>query len=97
MIKVSVLYPNRPGAGCYCGTHMARLRECLGEACLGKDLSAITPGTPAPLVSAGHLFFASVEAFQQSFAPHATRIMANLANVTDAEPLVRISHVCLDA
>lgn len=105
MIKVSVLYPNRPGVrfdlGYYCGPHMALVRECLGEACLGvavdQGLSAATPGTPAPFVAVGHLFFADVEAFQQSFAPHAARLMADLANFTDAEPLVQISHVCPDA
>jgi uncharacterized protein (TIGR02118 family) len=104
MIKVSVLYPNRPGVrfdlGYYCATHMALVRECLGEACLGiavdQGLSAATPDAPAPFVAVGHLLFASVEAFQHSFGPHAERIMGDLANFTDAEPLVQISQVCLD-
>ena len=101
MIRVSVLYPNRPGVrfdlGYYGGAHMALVRECLGEACLGiavdRGVSGAAPGSPAPFVAVGHLFFASLEAFQQSFAPHAARIMGDLPNFTDAEPLVQIGEV----
>ncbi|MWV18352.1 EthD family reductase [Pseudomonas sp. L-22-4S-12] len=101
MIKVSVLYPNHSGVqfdfGYYCGPHMLLVRECLGEACQGiavdQGLAGGEPGRPAPYVAVGHLFFASLEAFQRSFAPHAERIMADLANFTDAQPLVQISEV----
>lgn len=104
MIKVSVLYPNRPGVrfdlGYYCGTHMALVRECLGEACLGvavdQGLAGGAPGSPAPFVVVGHLFFVSLDRFQRCFAEHGERIMGDLPNFTDAEPQVQISDVRLD-
>jgi uncharacterized protein (TIGR02118 family) len=43
----------------------------------------------------GHLYFDSVESFQKSFAPHAERIMGDLPNYTDSQPLIQISEVKL--
>jgi len=103
MIKVSVLYPNAPGVRFdmtyYCNQHMAIVRECLGDACkdiaVDAGLVSGTPGQAAPYIAMGHLFFDSVEAFQQSFAAHAERIMGDLPNFTDSQPLVQISEVRL--
>ncbi len=103
MIKVSVLYPNNPGVhfdfDYYCGQHMAIVRECLGAACkaiaVDRGLSSAGPNTPAPFVAMGHLYFDSPESFQESFAPHAERIMADLANFTDSPPMIQISEVKL--
>lgn len=103
MIKVSVLYPNAAGVhfdmSYYCEQHMAIVRECLGSACKGiavdAGLASATPGQPAPYIAMGHLYFDSVAAFEQSFAPHAERIMGDLVNFTDSQPLVQISEVRL--
>jgi uncharacterized protein (TIGR02118 family) len=103
MIKVSVLYPNAPGVrfdmSYYCNQHMAIVGECLGSACKGiavdAGLASGVPGQAAPYIAMGHLFFDSVEAFQQNFAPHAERIMGDLPNFTDSQPLVQISEVRL--
>lgn len=101
MIQVSVLYPNQPNAhfdiDYYGKQHMGIVRECLGTACkaiaVNQGLAGRAPGEAAPFVAMGHLYFDSVEAFQQSFAPHAERIMADIANFTDIEPLIQISTV----
>ncbi|WP_439861986.1 EthD family reductase [Pseudomonas sp. MBLB4136] len=103
MIKVSVLYPNQPGVRFdieyYCRQHMDIVRECLGAACTGiaveQGLAGGAPGEAAPFVAMGHLYFDSLERFQQSFAPHAERIMGDLPNFTDSQPLVQISEVKL--
>lgn len=103
MIKVSVLYPNHPGVHFdlhyYCTQHMDIVRKCLGEACkaiaVDQGLSSVGPNTPAPFVAMGHLYFDSVESFQNSFAPHAERIMADLTNFTNVEPMIQISEVKL--
>ena len=103
MIKISVLYPNQPGVkfdiDYYCDTHMAIVRECLGDACKGigaeLGLAGGAPGSAAPYVAAGHLLFDSVEAFQSAFAPHAERILGDLANFTHVEPLMQIAEVRL--
>ncbi|MCU1717411.1 EthD family reductase [Pseudomonas sp. 5P_3.1_Bac2] len=103
MIKVSVLYPYQPGVRLdlqyYCERHMAIVRECLGEALQGiaveSGLTGATPGSTPAYVTMGHLYFASVEAFQQAFAPHAERIMADLPNFTDSQPTIQISDIVL--
>jgi uncharacterized protein (TIGR02118 family) len=100
MIKVSVLYPNKAGVrfdlSYYCNEHMAIVRECLGAACKGIAVDAAISSDPLqPYCAIGHLFFDSVEAFQQAFAPHAERIMGDLLNFTDSQPLVQISDVLM--
>lgn len=103
MIKVSVLYPNKPGVrfdiDYYCQQHMDIVRQCLGSACKGiavdQGLASAEPNSRAPFVAMGHLYFDSLESFQQSFGPHAERIMGDLPNFTDSQPLVQISEVLL--
>lgn len=103
MIKVSVLYPNAPGVrfdmNYYCEQHMAIVRECLGSVCKGiavdAGLASATPGEAAAYIAMGHLYFDSVAVFQQRFAPHAERIMGDLPNFTDSQPVVQISEVKL--
>lgn len=103
MIKVSVLYPNNPGVRFdlhyYCTQHMDIVRKCLGDACKGiavdQGLASADPGSRAPFVAMGHLYFDSLESFQHSFAPHAERIMGDLPNYTDSQPLIQISEVTL--
>ncbi len=103
MIQVSVLYPNEPNVhfdfDYYGKQHMEIVRECLGEACkaiaINQGVAGGAPGEAAPFIAIGHLYFDSVEAFQKSFAPHAERIRADIANFTDSQPLVQISAVTL--
>lgn len=103
MIKVSVLYPNNPGVhfdfGYYCTQHMDIVRKCLGNACkaiaVDQGLAGGGAGEAAPFIAMGHLYFDSVDSFQQSFAAHAERIMGDLPNFTDSQPLVQISEVKL--
>jgi uncharacterized protein (TIGR02118 family) len=100
MIKVSVLYPNRPGAKFdmkyYCEKHMPLVQQRLGAACkqvaVEQGISGM-PGTPAAFAAMGHLYCESVEAFQDAFAPHAQEILADIANYTDIEPTIQISDV----
>jgi len=41
----------------------------------------------------GHLYFDSVEDFQNSFGPNAEEIMADIPNYTNIEPVIQISQV----
>ena len=101
MIKVSVLYPNRPGAkfdmAYYCTKHMPLVQQLLGAACTGvaveQGIAGGEPGAPAAFVAMGHLYCPSVEAFQAAFAPHAEEIMGDIRNYTDIEPTIQISDV----
>jgi len=101
MIKVSVMYPNTPGArfdhAYYRDTHMPLVKRLVGEACryytVDKGLAGIAPGAPATYVAMCHLFFDSVEAFQAAFGPQAGPIMADVPHYTDLAPVIQISEV----
>jgi len=101
MIKVSVLYPNRPGAKFdmtyYCEKHIPMVQQKLGAACkrvaVEHGTAGMAPGAPPAFIAMGHLYCDSVAAFQTAFAPHAQTIMADIANYTDIEPTIQISDV----
>lgn len=103
MIKVSVLYPYRPGArfdmSYYCEKHIPMVQQKLGGACqqvaAEYGIAGGAPGSPPAFIAMGHLYCESVEAFQAAFTPHAQEIMADIANYTDIEPAIQISDVKL--
>ena len=99
LIKVSVMYPNTPGArfdhAYYRDKHMPLLKARMGAACksytIDKGLAGGAPGTPATYVGMCHI--ADIESFQAGFGPHAKEIMADIANYTDLAPVMQISEV----
>ena len=101
MIKVSVLYPSRPGAkfdmNYYCEKHMPMVQQKLGSACkriaVEQGIAGMAPGAPAAFVAIGHIYCESADAFQAAFAPHAQGIMGDIPNYTDIEPTIQISEV----
>ena len=101
MIRVTVLYPNTPGARfdheSYAGKHLDLVKERLGSALISseanKGLGSAVPGSPPPFIAAGHLVFNSLDDFQKSFGQHAQEIMGDLPNFTDIEPQVQISEI----
>ena len=101
MIKVSVMYPNTPGAkfnhDYYRDKHMPMVKAKLGAALksytVDKGLAGGAPGAPATYVAMCHLFCDSVETFQAGFGPHAKAIMADVPNYTDIAPVMQISEV----
>jgi uncharacterized protein (TIGR02118 family) len=101
VIKVSVMYPNNPGArfdhGYYKDKHMPLVKQRMGAACksytVDKGLAGGAPGAPAPYIAQCHIFCDSVDAFQSGFGPHAKEIMGDIANYTDLQPVIQISEV----
>ena len=101
MIKVSVFYPNEEGKkfdmDYYCNKHMPMVKEMLGDALKGgaveEGLSGGEPGSRAPYVAMGHMYFDSAEAFQASFGPRAEEITKDVPNYTDIRPIMQISEV----
>jgi uncharacterized protein (TIGR02118 family) len=83
----------------YRDKHFPLVKELLGDAIkqieIENGLAGGAPGAPPIYVGMGHMFFDSVEAFQNSFGPHMGRIMADLPNYTNIEPQVQISEVIL--
>jgi len=104
MIKVSVMYPNTPGARFdhtyYRDKHMPLVKERLGAACLyytvDKGLAGGTPSAPATYVGMCHIFCPSAEIFQAAFGPHVKEIMGDILNYTDLTPVIQISEVVVE-
>jgi uncharacterized protein (TIGR02118 family) len=100
MIKVTVMYPNKPGVrfdhAYYRDRHMPMVKSKLGDACthytIDKGLGG-APGEPPPYVAMCHIHADSLEAFQSAFGAQAPAIMADIPNYTDAQPVVQISEV----
>lgn len=101
MIKVSVMYPNVPGARFnheyYRDTHMPLVKARMGKYCkyytVDKGLSGDAPETAPTYVGMCHIFCDSVESFQAGFGPHAAEIMADIPKYTDLSPVIQISEV----
>ena len=100
-IKVSVLYPNEAGSSFdmdyYCNKHVPMVGSLLGDALIGatieKGVSGGAPDSDAPYVAMGNIYFESLESFQNSFGANADKIMGDLPNFTNLEPVVQISEV----
>ena len=103
MIKVSVLYPNGDGKkfdmDYYCNKHVPMVGGLLGDsvkaATVEKGLGGGAPGSPAAYAAMGNLYFASMNSFQNSFGPNAEKIMGDLPNFTNIEPVVQVSEVMI--
>ena len=101
MIKVSVMYPNRPGArfdhAYYKDKHMPLVQARMGATCrfytVDKGLGGGAPGEPPTYVGMCHIYCDSVEAFQKGFGLHAEEILGDIPNYTDLQPIVQISEV----
>ena len=102
MIRVSVLYPNSPGAtfdmSYYIDSHMLTLvKGKLGAALKGMEIDhgvgGGMPGVPAPYIAACHMLFDSVAAFEAAFGPNADAILSDIPNYTNVQPTVQVSEV----
>jgi uncharacterized protein (TIGR02118 family) len=102
VIKVSVMYPNTPGArfdhDYYRDKHMPLVQATLGDSCkhytVEKGLAGGGPNAPAAYVATCDIFFDSMEAFQDSFGPSAQQtIMSDIPNYTDLSPVIQVSEV----
>ena len=104
MIKVSVMYPNRPGAHFdheyYRYEHLPLIKRRMGEALqyytIDKGLAGGTPDAPATYVAACHLMCDTLESYGAAFGPHAKEISGDIRNFTDVTPVVQISEVVVE-
>lgn len=101
MIKVSVMYPNEPGArfdhDYYRDKHMPLVKSRMGDTCLfytiDKGLAGGAPGEDPAYVGMCHIYCDSVESFQAGFGPNADTFLADVPNYTDLAPIIQISEV----
>ena len=103
MIKVSVLYPNNESnkfdIEYYRTKHVNLVTSLLGDSLKGASiesgLGGGAPNSPAPFVSIANMYFDTIESFQNSFGPNADKIMGDLPNFTNIEPIIQISEVVI--
>ena len=104
MIKVSVMYPNTPGARFdhtyYRDRHMPMVKARLGSACayytVEKGLSSREPGSPPAFVAMCAFICDSAEAYRAASQEHRAEIRGDIANYTDIVPRVQISEVVVE-
>ena len=100
MIKLSVLYPNKPGshfdAEYYLNTHMAMAARLLGPAAKAITVEIGRPGPdgkPAPFAAIGAFVAESMEEFTQVLTPVLGELVADIPNYTNIEPVLQYSDI----
>ena len=101
MIKVSVLYPSKPGSrfdvDYYIRVHMPMAARLLGaavkEVSVEIGIGGETPGQPAPFVAIAGFTCESVDAFAAAFLPVADQLQGDIPNYTDIKPVIQISDL----
>ena len=104
MIKVSVMYPNKPGVrfdhDYYRDEHLPLIKRRMGAALryytVDKGLGGATPNAPATYVAECHLMCDTLESYQSGFGPYAGEISGDIRNFTDVTPVVQISEVVIE-
>ncbi|MBM3565459.1 MAG: EthD family reductase [Alphaproteobacteria bacterium] len=101
MIKVSVMFPYQEGGefnmDYYLKNHIPLVQKCLGSACKGifaeKGMMGGAPGTPPMFIAMGHIVCESPMSFQMAFLPHMSKIMGDIKNFTEIQPIIQMSSI----
>ncbi len=101
MIKVTILYPNGEGKtfdmDYYSKKHMPMVARVLGDSLrflsIDKGIGGRAPDEPIPYLAIGYLYFDKLSAYQNSFGPNAEKIVGDIPNYTNIQPIVQISEV----
>ncbi len=101
MVKIAILYPNGEGKtfdmDYYSGKHMPMCAQLFGESLRGLEinqgLAGRTPDEPVPYLAAGYFYFDTLEDYQKVFGPNAEKIVGDIPNYTNIQPIVQISKV----
>lgn len=105
MIKISILYPNAPGArfdvGYYAETHMPLSIKLLSAhpgfrgVSVEQGLGGPEPGSVPAYVAMCHFLFTSAEDFLAAFMPHAPVLQGDMPNYTDIDPVIQFNQVLI--
>ncbi len=101
MIKVTILYPQGEGKtfdmDYYSSKHMPMIATLFGESLkqyeIDKGVSGRTPDEPIPFLAIGYLYFDNLSDYQTSFSTNAEKILGDIPNYTNIQPIVQISEV----
>ena len=105
MFKISVFYPNKPGArfdfDYYINTHIPLAIKLLSVhpgfkgVSVERGVSGRTPDAPPTYVVMCHFLFDSVDSYMAVFVPNAPILRDDLPNYTDIETILQISEVVI--
>ena len=102
MIRVTVLYPATEGkkfdVDYYKNKHMKLVSDRLKAFGLvrtevDKGVAGGAPGSAAPYVAIGHVYFNSLDGFQKGMGQHGKEIMGDIPNYTNIPPQMQISEI----
>ena len=102
MVRVSVMYPKKEDGkfdfDYYLKSHIPMAQKLVGAAMkkveVYKGVGA-PGGAPEAYVCVASLFFDSVESFGAAFGPVAEKVMADVVNYTNLQPVVQIEQQLL--
>lgn len=103
MIKVSVLYPNKPGShfdmNYYVAKHMPLAMRLLTKGLRKTEVDAgiqgTAPGEPPAFHGGCQFYYDSIEAFADVWGPAAKEIQADIPRYTDVAPVIQFNEVKL--
>lgn len=101
MIKVAIMYPNEDGKtfdmDYYSGKHMPMVAGLFGDPlkryAIDKGMSGRTPDEPTPYLAVGYFYFDKLSDYESAFGSNAEKILSDIPNYTDIQPVVQISEV----
>ena len=101
MIKVSVIYPNKPGSrfdsDYFLNVHMPLAAKLLGHALKGVTaeigIGGPAPGQPPAYAAIAGFTCESADVFMLAFMPIANQLGNDVPNYTDIEPVIQISNL----
>ena len=105
MIKLSILYPNKPGSrfdvNYYVNTHMPLamrlLKKNLRKTEVDAGLQGGAPGEPPPFHGGCQFYFDSIAAFAEVWGAAAGELQADIPRYTDVAPIIQFNEVKLTA
>jgi uncharacterized protein (TIGR02118 family) len=104
MIRVTVLYPNKPDAkfdlDYYVNKHIKTADEKLVsmgmvKSEVDKGIGGMQAGSPPPYVVMAYMVFNSIEDFQKALGAHGDELTADIPNFTNIEPQFQISEIVM--
>jgi uncharacterized protein (TIGR02118 family) len=103
MIKLSILYPNKPGSrfdiDYYVGTHMPLamrlLKKNLRKTEVDAGLQGTAPGEAPAFHGGCQFYFDSIPAFLEVWGPAAKELQADIPRYTDVAPIIQFNEVKL--
>ncbi|MGD1946829.1 MAG: EthD family reductase [Croceivirga sp.] len=100
-IKIMILYPNEEGKkfdhDYYANNHMPMVAKLFGEPLksytIEKGISVRTPEEPASYIAIGTFYFDQLSEYERAFGANADKILGDIPNYTNIQPIVQISEV----